>query len=78
MTPAFARIVHHAPESSTVAMHAGPWEAAHGCHRIGTKTFCTLFVLWCVNRYFCPDQMEHTTTPYPCGLCFGITSPSDW
>jgi hypothetical protein len=51
------------------------------CRPIRTDTFCTALVMWCKDVYMCTDERgghEETKTPYPCGVCFGVTSPSDW
>jgi len=52
------------------------------CRPSRTDTFCTGLVMWCKDVYICRDDTpqghEETKTPYPCGVCFGVTSPSDW
>jgi hypothetical protein len=64
-----------------------PWDSPAGeggkrCTFSRTDTFCTALVLWCKNVYGCfsPGQgfFEESTTPYPCGVCIGVSSPDDW
>lgn len=64
---------------------AGLWDVPDKktCEPLRTDTFCTGLVLWCKDVYFCrsPEDFfgsEETRTPYPCGVCVGITDPSDW
>jgi hypothetical protein len=52
------------------------------CRPVRTDTFCTGLVMWCKDVYLCRDDTpqghEETKTPYPCGVCVGVTPPSDW
>jgi hypothetical protein len=73
---------------------AGPWDSPQPCRPLGTDTFCTGVVMWCKDVYFCPDWQKGTAqywhdqwvgigrldthVPYPCGVCVGVSSPSDW
>lgn len=88
MLPGFTAIGGPGP---AVAL-AGPWDTPQACRPLGTDTFCTGVVLWCKDAYFCPggstpavwhDQVVgygriETHTPYPCGVCVGVTNPDDW
>ena len=79
MLPGFAKIIHHASASVPLIQHAGLWDSPNECRFIGTKTFCTGVVLWCQNNFICPGPNEfQSSAPYPCGVCVGITDPSDW
>lgn len=73
------------PTDSPVAL-AG-WEpdnsAKKACGPFMTATFCTGLVLWCREFRMCrwidsAGVWEESLTPYPCGICVGITSPDDW
>ena len=71
---------------------AGPWDSPKECRPLGTDTFCTGLVFWCKDVYFCPGGSApafwngvfvgigrlDTHTPYPCGVCVGVSSPDDW
>ena len=64
---------------------AGIWDppSQRTCVFAGTETFCTGTVLWCKETYSCRNAGEifpHTEskTPYPCGVCIGVSDPSDW
>lgn len=66
---------------------AGLWDipSQKTCRFARTDTFCTLAVLWCKEVYVCdtpgiPEIFGHeeSRTPYPCGVCVGISSPDDW
>jgi hypothetical protein len=90
MLPGFTAIDTGQP---SVAL-AGPWDSPKTCRPLGTDTFCTGLVMWCKDVYFCPDYRSgspvywhdqligygrlDTHTPYPCGVCVGVTSPDDW
>ena len=70
--------------SPTVRL-AGLWDTppAQTCRFARTDTFCTGLVLWCKEVFICSDRNsplghEETRTPYPCGVCVGISSPDDW
>jgi hypothetical protein len=63
---------------------AGAWDTPSGedCRFARTDTFCTGLVLWCKEVFVCRNNTiqgyEKTKTPYPCGICVGISDPSDW
>jgi hypothetical protein len=64
---------------------AGLWDTPPQttCRFARTDTFCTALVLWCKDVYACSDRNsplghEETRTPYPCGVCVGVSSPDDW
>lgn len=63
---------------------AGAWDTPSGedCRFARTDTFCTGLVLWCKEVFVCRNNTIHgyekTKTPYPCGICVGISDPSDW
>lgn len=82
MLPGFENVVHHGLRSEPLARHAGLWDGPRDCRFTGTSTFCTGLVLWCVNNYVCANNTvfgnTKSTTPYPCGVCVGVTDPSDW
>jgi hypothetical protein len=64
-----------------LALWETPGSEAKTCRAIRTDTFCTGVVLWCKDVYFCTEKgrsTEEIRTPYPCGLCVGVTTPSDW
>jgi len=74
-----------ATESQPAVRLAGIWDDPGGgekrCVAIGTTTFCTGLVLWCRDQFICTQggkSFEESRTPYPCGVCVGITSPDDW
>jgi hypothetical protein len=56
------------------------------CRPVRTDTFCTGLLLWCKDVFLCQDSrrtggpygFEESRTPYPCGVCIGVTDPSDW
>jgi len=52
------------------------------CRPSHTDTFCTGLVLWCTDVFQCysgkQGYYQEERTPYPCGVCIGITDPSDW
>jgi hypothetical protein len=52
------------------------------CRPDHTDTFCTGLVLWCKDVFLCYTGSRGTyyksRTPYPCGVCVGVTDPSDW
>jgi hypothetical protein len=88
MVSGFTNVTRHGR-----AEHADPspavrlalWETPGGgekkCTPIRTDTFCTGVVLWCKDVYFCSYQgrsYEESRTPYPCGVCVGVSTPSDW
>ncbi|MDQ1919265.1 hypothetical protein [Massilia pseudoviolaceinigra] len=88
MLPGFTALEASQP---AVAL-AGPWDSAAACRPLGTDTFCTALVQWCKDVYFCPGGSApvswngvfvgygtlDTHTPYPCGVCIGVSSPDDW
>lgn len=88
MLPGFTAVSGQEP---SVAL-AGPWDSPQQCRPLGTNTFCTLLVQWCQDAYFCPGGSSpavwngqvvgygtiQTHTPYPCGVCVGVSSPDDW
>ena len=64
---------------------AGLWDTppAETCRFARTDTFCTGLVMWCKDVYVCSDRNsplghEESRTPYPCGVCVGVSSPDDW
>jgi hypothetical protein len=69
---------------------AGVWDGPKECRPLGTETFCTGLVMWCKDVFLCPGTSVviwqgiplvgtlDSRTPYPCGVCVGITSPDDW
>jgi hypothetical protein len=65
---------------------AGLWDIPDHkiCTFARTDTFCTGLVLWCKEVYNCrggDNQFfghDESRTPYPCGVCVGVTNPSDW
>lgn len=89
MLPGFSALSILSNAGAPVAL-AGPWDSPKECRPLGTDTFCTGLVMWCTDVYACPgnssfvwhDQIffgrQDNHTPYPCGACFGITSPDDW
>lgn len=86
MLPGFTAVSDPEP---AVAL-AGPWDSPKECRPLGTDTFCTGVVMWCKDVYLCPgnsvvkwhDQVLYgsldTHTPYPCGVCIGVSTPDDW
>jgi len=71
--------------SSETVRLAGLWDTPDQkvCRPARTDTFCTGLVLWCKDVFICTDRNsplghEESRTPYPCGVCVGITSPDDW
>lgn len=70
-------VVDHAP-----AAQLAVWDVSPHCRPINTDTFCTGVVLWCKDNYRCWDPKKGvylwSNTPYPCGVCVGISDPSDW
>jgi hypothetical protein len=92
MLPGFSAVETSSQAPDSAVALAGPWDSPKECRPLGTDTFCTLLVMWCKDVYFCPGGSipavwngvfvgygyleEHT--PYPCGVCIGITDPSDW
>jgi hypothetical protein len=71
------------PASPPAIQAAGAWDTPGGdCQYARTDTFCTALVLWCKEVFVCRDGTFHgyetTKTPYPCGICVGISDPSDW
>jgi hypothetical protein len=84
MFPGFA--VSEGSTTASVRL-AGLWDtpSQKTCRFARTDTFCTGLVLWCKDVYVCVDPRdnqlfghEESRTPYPCGVCVGITSPDDW
>jgi hypothetical protein len=58
---------------------AGLWETPSPtrCRFSHTATFCTGVVMWCKDVFICGDK-EESRTPYPCGVCIGVSSPEEW
>ena len=74
-----------ASDSDPPVRLAGLWDIppAGTCRYSRTDTFCTALVLWCKEVYICYDGRsifgkEQSRTPYPCGVCVGVSDPSDW
>lgn len=85
MTPGFTGLTGYAAERYAPAIkQAGPWDTPSGqtCQGTNTDTFCTGVILWCTDNYRCCDDRGDcyltSTTPYPCGVCVGISNPSSW
>jgi hypothetical protein len=85
MLPGFTGLLHRSVVRYPPAVRqAGPWDTPSGttCEPTGTDTFCTGLVLWCTNNYRCYSEQQGSyltsTTPYPCGVCVGISNPSSW
>ncbi len=59
---------------------AGLWETPSPtkCRFSHTDTFCTLAVMWCKDVFICQGDREESRTPYPCGVCIGVSTPADW
>jgi hypothetical protein len=84
MVPGFTGVVRNPnPSSSPAVRLAGIWDIPAGsCKFTGTSTFCTALVLWCQDNFLCADSKgeihPESRTPYPCGVCVGVSNPSDW
>jgi hypothetical protein len=91
MLPGFTGLVPldtrpNADANSESVYLAGLWDTPSPeiCTYARTDTFCTGLVLWCKEVYVCRDPKnpifghEESRTPYPCGVCVGVTDPSDW
>jgi hypothetical protein len=87
MVPGFSGLeIDEQSLSSTATVRlAGLWDTPDQktCRFSRTDTFCTGVVLWCKEVYVCFDRNsplghEESRTPYPCGVCVGIDTPSDW
>lgn len=69
--------------SATVRLALWETPSPTTCRFARTDTFCTGLVMWCKDVFVCSDANsplghEETRTPYPCGVCVGISSPDDW
>jgi hypothetical protein len=90
MVPGFSGILTSQPARQIVPTNppvrlAGLWDTPSQttCRFARTDTFCTGVVLWCKDVYVCSDRYsplghEESRTPYPCGVCIGVSSPDDW
>jgi hypothetical protein len=84
MLPGFTALGAITPHVTPPIAAAGVWDtpSQEECRYARTDTFCTLLVMWCKEVYVCNNNTVHgyekTKTPYPCGVCFGISDPSDW
>jgi hypothetical protein len=87
MVPGFTAIVDTSlPSRSPVVPSvelAGVWDIPKGeCRYARTDTFCTGLVIWCREIFICNNGTlfgrEESKTPYPCGVCVGVSSPDDW
>jgi hypothetical protein len=84
MLPGFTALISDSSFEPAVRL-AGLWDAPDQktCVPRGTETFCTGLVMWCRDVFYCrgPNDFwghEESRTPYPCGVCVGVTDPSDW
>lgn len=84
MTSGYTSADNRPSSTSDLAVQAaGVWTTpGGGCSFSRTDTFCTGLVLWCKEVYVCNNDTlfgyEETKTPYPCGVCVGVSDPSDW
>ena len=86
MTPGFSGLRQTSERAASPAISlAGLWDtpSQKTCRFARTDTFCTGVVLWCKDVFVCSDSNsifghEESRTPYPCGVCVGVTSPDDW
>jgi hypothetical protein len=88
MLPGFTGLTNPTQSSSgsgPAVRLAGLWDPppAGTCKFARTDTFCTGLVLWCKDVFVCYDGRtifghEESRTPYPCGVCVGVSDPSDW
>ena len=91
MFPGFIQVGHSpaGPEyhqRPAIFDYAGLWDPPpqEECRFVRTDTFCTGLVMWCKEVSVCRGGdnpffgREVSRTPYPCGVCVGITDPSDW
>jgi hypothetical protein len=87
MVPGFTAVIDSTPWADTQSGHtvelAWIWDTPRGeCRFARTDTFCTGVVLWCTEVFVCNDGTlfghEKSKAPYPCGVCVGISNPSDW
>lgn len=85
MVPGFTGLDTTATKPDRAAIQAaGVWDTPSGdrCQFARTDTFCTLLVMWCKEVFVCNNNTVHgyekTKTPYPCGVCIGVSNPSDW
>ena len=85
MVPGFTALSNQSTRfEPAVIQAAGIWDQPTGneCRFARTDTFCTGLVLWCKEVYVCNNNTLHgyekTVTPHPCGVCVGVSNPSDW
>jgi hypothetical protein len=91
MLPGFSGLlgtdqVHGTGHPKPAVKLAGLWEIppVGTCRYVRTDTFCTGLVEWCKEVYTCWTERSpiigeiQDRTPYPCGVCVGVSDPSDW